>query len=87
MNGNVTEEQFKALSPDHQSWLVFNTLQSRDEECKRRCKDCSLRFQALENRKRKDSLISVVTGIVSGLSAFGMFILGVLKGWFSVGNG
>ncbi|TET67290.1 MAG: hypothetical protein E3J56_13140 [Candidatus Aminicenantes bacterium] len=55
----VSEESWKALDKDEQSWFIFATLRSFDK-----------RLEHLEGRKLLDKGLTVAGGIIGGALAF-----------------
>lgn len=55
----VSEESWKALDKDEQSWFIYNTLRSFDR-----------RLEHLEGRKLIDKSLTLAGGVIGGALAF-----------------
>ena len=55
----IAEEQWKGYSSDEREWLTFNFFQSIDR-----------RLNNLERRKKIDTGISAITGVLGGAAAY-----------------
>ena len=59
LSGLIALEEWKAFTPENREWLTFNFLQTIDDRLKR-----------LERRKKFDTGISAITGVMGGFIAF-----------------
>lgn len=58
-----TEEEWRALAIDRQTWLLFQTMNTNNDLMDRRVKK-------LEKRKWFDTTVSGLTGLIGGFFAF-----------------
>ena len=71
--GDITEDQFKGFSEDHQKWILYTSVRSLSSTCHSRPGNCDKRYV-----RRKHVCIAILAIIVFLIGA-GFKINGILE--------